>query len=489
MKNLIVYILIFLASFSIMLFVLHDHETVLEAEKSLLKKQIVQEAKNQFNNVVVMRKWNADHGGVYIKQHDNLQPNPYLIDNAFESHGEKYIKINPAWMTRQLSLINNQMNSVHYKITSLQPLNPSNKANKFEKEALTYLQKHRGEKYYYRFEKEKNDRVNFRFLGVLITQKSCLSCHAIQGYKEGDIRGGISVVVPTNYYTAMLQNIDKNRVLFFFFSFVIAFIVAWVVSLLYRSGLKKAQLNQTLLKEIEASKTKTDIMIMQSRQIAMEETINMIAHQWRQPLGNLSMSLNGIIIDIELDELDTEALKRELDEMMQELESLSQTIEYFKVSFKSKHEKETFRVASALEKSLLLLEKSFENEHIKLIKDFDCSCEVNTYLQEFSQIILQILQNAREILNKTEKEEKWIKVSLKETNQGILISIEDNGGGIADELLEKIFDPYFSTKESQNGVGLGLYMAMVIITQHLKGTIEVTNTSEGARFDVLIPKK
>ena len=181
-----------------------------KTQYSKLSKEILfKEAKAHYNNMVNTRFWNASHGGVYVYQTNGLQPNPYLENNhIYSNEGKLLIKINPAWMTKQISNISNKNSKYFYKITSLKPINPSNKADSFEKEALEFFEKNKQEKFYSKFE---NNRFNF--MGSLITKKSCLQCHEKQGYKLGDIRGGLRISVPIDAYKKNIDLIENNQVI------------------------------------------------------------------------------------------------------------------------------------------------------------------------------------------------------------------------------------------------------------------------------------
>jgi len=154
-----------------------------------------QTARAFFNQIVLSRAWNAAHGGVYVPITENTQPNPYLDDPLRDletMEGIKLTKINPAFMTRQIAEITSRENGVQFHITSLKPIRPGNKPSDWER---VWLES---------FEKGSRERGNFvqdasqsfRYMAPLVTKRSCLKCHAKQGYKEGDIRGGISVVLP-----------------------------------------------------------------------------------------------------------------------------------------------------------------------------------------------------------------------------------------------------------------------------------------------------
>lgn len=203
----------------------------------LLKQSLVQEAIAHFDNMVITRSWNAGHGGVFVKQNHSLKPNPYLKNNFIKSNkDDTLIKINPAWMTRQISEISNNKSNYYYKITSLKPINPNNKADSFETEALQYLEKNRNEKYYYNINTLTPKNNQFDFLGKLVVTNKCMQCHSYQGYSIGDIRGGIRVSIPTQNYTKSLLYNKSQTSFLYKIIILVAFIIILTVSLfLYKN--------------------------------------------------------------------------------------------------------------------------------------------------------------------------------------------------------------------------------------------------------------
>ena len=178
---------------------------------ALIKGQLLKQGQAFFEEVVLSREWAAKHGGVYVKVMPDTVINPYLLQIPGvkvvikDEDGVAYTLKNPALMTRELSEIAATKGIFKFRITSLNPLNPANKPDSFEQTALTAF--NLGQKEYYSFVKE-GEKVSFRYMAPLITMKPCLKCHAQQGYKEGDIRGGISVSIPA---TSMLKQINENR--------------------------------------------------------------------------------------------------------------------------------------------------------------------------------------------------------------------------------------------------------------------------------------
>jgi len=205
-KALIVSITLFFISL-ITSFIIYQITLSSNTQKELSQVQIIEEAKAHFKGMVDTRSWNAQFGGVYVKSVNGLQPNPYLKNNMLlTDKNETLIKINPAWMTRQISEISNKNGDYHFRITSLKPLNPSNSADTFETEALNFFDKNKNQQYFYKFD---NTDKSFNFMGALVTTQACISCHSHQGYKLGDIRGGIRVSIPLQTYTQQIKNLDE----------------------------------------------------------------------------------------------------------------------------------------------------------------------------------------------------------------------------------------------------------------------------------------
>lgn len=717
---------------SIVIGLLIDYRTnVYEVNKEFFHKIIYQEAKNHFENIKTFRTWNSKYGGVYVKS-NNLEPNKYLENNHILSNkGETLVKINPSWMTKQLAELmnNNNEGKYKYKITSLKPLNPENTANQFEEEALKFFEKNIKENYYYKIDDTNNV---FNFMGKLSVEKSCLHCHASQGYKEGEVRGGISISIPLeiyhskekelNYYyklqiffivliglfiygfifymvnkfykeheelntlkekykimydrydqavngaklglwdwnlvtneiyfskewkkmlgyeddevsntlefwdknvhpddkekayedilnnqnkkTKYYENIhrlkhkdgswlwilDKGRTLFDkngkpirmigFHSNVtkmqnlkvelsklkkviehspISIVISDINGKIeyvnphfcnvtgytieeaiganprilkseYTSSLEYKNLWETIInkktwvgrfknkakdgkefwesaiitpildesnnitnflaikqeitKEIylkEEIKNKEEMMIAQSRHAAMGEMISMIAHQWRQPISVIGMACNNILIDIELEMLDNEQLKDSAESMLEQTKYLSQTIEDFRDFFKPNKEKEIINPKVIIDETLSIMSKSLENNNINIIFDIKDDCNVKIYSRELLQVFLNIIKNAKESFEGKKIENQIIEISIKKVNHIVRIEIYDNAGNIDEKIKDKIFDPYFSTKDEKTGTGLGLYMSKTIVEKHLNGELGFFNKNEGVVFYV-----
>ncbi|MFA6138855.1 MAG: diguanylate cyclase [Sulfurimonas sp.] len=217
----------------------------IEFQKQILVKQ----AQTHYFDQINTRKWNASYGGVYAFAKVGEEPNPYLKNNTLKTDDNRtLIKINPAWMTRQLSEISN-IKDFHFRITSLKPINPNNKATPFEKKALEYIEKTRETEYY-----ELAENNQFNYMGSLITTKDCLVCHEVQGYKVGDIRGGISVSLDSSEYNQFVTD-TKNK------SFLTILLI--LIFLLAITFLIKKQIANNEYLKLEVEKRTKEIKLTQ----------------------------------------------------------------------------------------------------------------------------------------------------------------------------------------------------------------------------------
>ncbi|MCX6052302.1 MAG: PAS domain-containing protein [Campylobacterales bacterium] len=242
-------------------------------------------------------------------------------------------------------------------------------------------------------------------------------------------------------------------------------------------------------KELEQELRKKDeIMIAQSRHAAMGEMISMIAHQWRQPLSVIAMGGNNILADIELEILDTQTLKDGVKDILKQTQELSETINDFRNFFKSDKEKQEVLIENVFVEALAMIGKSLQNNTIEVENIFDSTTKISIYARELKQVFINLLNNAKESLLETKQENRKITNKIYEIDESVIVEICDNGAGFNQEVLKKIFEPYFSTKNEKNGTGLGLYMSKIIIEEHLKGKLGAKNSTDGAVMTIQLPK-
>lgn len=509
-----IFILYFLISTTTFIIFLQI-DTKKENSIELLNMSIEQEAQAHFNNMVDTRKWNASHGGVFIKEHDGIKPNPYLLNNILTTDSnETLIKINPAWMTRQISEIANSDNDYYYKITSLNPINPNNVADDFEKEALEYFEKNRESKYYYKMSQEEKTLSKFDFMGSLKVTPKCMSCHEYQGYKVGDIRGGLRVSIPTKIYNKSRAIIEKEVWWDKLFVVIASLMITLLITLYLRKSFihtieiedfnseleekvklrtqEIQEINKTLElrveKAVQKNKDQNESMLAQSRNIAMGEMLRMLAHQWRQPLTSISMQANNILVDLELGDRDAESMKENMEYISQETQNLSNLISTFSDFFETSSTKKLVKLEEVMDDALSILSASLEDNAISVEKHYESESQVEILTQELFQVYWNILNNAKDILIQREILNPQIKIKIFEDESEFVTTISDNGGGVKDEDLSSVFEPYYSTHSDLNGKGLGLYISRSIMQKQLHGSIELKNGIDGATFVIKIPK-
>jgi len=238
----------------------------------------------------------------------------------------------------------------------------------------------------------------------------------------------------------------------------------------------------------EELQRKDEIMIAQSRNAAMGELLNMIAHQWRQPLNIISMNANNILADQELDSLDEKSLNENINSILKESLDLSQIIENFKDYFSPKKDKKEISIKTIIEETTDIINSNLEDNNIKLIIQNKCDTTILIHKRDLMQVLLNLINNSKEAFILNQKEKRIIIISAIENIENIEICICDNAGGIDSKIINNIFNPYFTTKNILNGSGLGLYMSKIVIEKHMNGKISVENKNNGVCVNIYIPK-
>ena len=228
-------------------------------------------------------------------------------------------------------------------------------------------------------------------------------------------------------------------------------------------------------------------MITQSRFAAMGEMMSMIAHQWRQPLSTTTLMITNERVKSMMEDREPNKYDKILDNISDTMLYLSDTIDDFQTYFKPEKSTQEIEVRVLIERVMQFIEHRLKMAKVELHVG-ECDHEsIEIYANEVVQVLLNIINNAVDILEERAIQERHIWITIDSTDEYLTVSIEDNGGGINEEIMERIFEPYFSTK-SNNGTGLGLYMSKMIIDNHINGILNVVNTPKGACFSILMPK-
>lgn len=230
-----------------------------------------------------------------------------------------------------------------------------------------------------------------------------------------------------------------------------------------------------------------EFLTHQSKLASMGEMIGNIAHQWRQPLTHLSYIMMNLKTAFEKDRLTSDYFDKKSNEAKNQLEFMSHTIDDFRDFFKVSKEKELFSLKIAIDEVINLLSASLNSYKIEVKFEYENDIEVKSFRGELLQVIFNILNNAKDEFIRRETSNPLINIHLYEEKKNILIEISDNAGGIKNEIIEKVFEPYFTTKDK--GLGIGLYMSKMIIDKNIGGKLDVSNIEEGALFSIKIPNK
>ena len=248
------------------------------------------------------------------------------------------------------------------------------------------------------------------------------------------------------------------------------------------------ELEQKVEQKARELVAKDAMILAQSRQAAMGEMISMIAHQWRQPLSTITLQISNLKIKSMLGEQSVEQTNDALEHISDTIIYLSETIDDFQSFFKPNKKEEEKNICELVERGTNFALPRLKVANIALHYNCQKKIPILTYPNEFAQVIINIINNAIDALLENKVLTPSIQVEIDEFKEHIVISIEDNAGGIKDEIINRIFEPYFSTK-GKNGTGLGLYMSKMIIEEELQGTLEVQNSTQGACFSIKIPRK
>ena len=254
------------------------------------------------------------------------------------------------------------------------------------------------------------------------------------------------------------------------------------------------KLKSQVEEKIEELRVKDEMLIQEHKMAAMGELLSMIAHQWKQPLGAINFALMGIEVKLASGFFNLEKqsdrekflsyLERKHQSINSYVDHLSTTTDDFRNFFNPNKSKETVNLTQPIENALSIIQSQIINHGIELVKKYDSDEELSLFKNELVQVILNILKNAEDNFMMKKIENPKITIETEKIDSSLIINICDNGGGVPQDIIDKIFDPYFSTKDEKNGTGLGLYMSKIMIEKHNNGTLKIYNTQEGACFKI-----
>lgn len=300
------------------------------------------------------------------------------------------------------------------------------------------------------------------FLGMGFRRAVTLS-HILKGESQGDISVEILALL-------------------------ISLLVIGGISLIGPLFIRYRELNEKLEQGIDHAidelRKKDQLLLVQSRHAAMGEMIGNIAHQWRQPLNMLALLVQELPIIYRKGEFSIEYLDSQTKKMLDTIRYMSKTIDDFRSFSSPDREKVDFAILETVEKTVSLLEGSLKTHQVKVVVVAEPEIIVHGYPNDFSQALLNIIINARDALVSRGVQPPWIRIEIGRKGEHCVVTVTDNAGGIPQDIIGRVFDPYFSTKGPDHGTGLGLYMTKMIVEKNMGGRISVRNTPDGAAFRI-----
>lgn len=246
-------------------------------------------------------------------------------------------------------------------------------------------------------------------------------------------------------------------------------------------------LELTVQNEIKKNQEQEKLLFFQSKMAQLGEMISMIAHQWRQPLCAISSTVINVQMKIAIEKNDEKLMQfieQELDDIEGFTQTLTKTIDDFRDFYKNDYKFEKLNINQAISKAYGIVKTPLSYEGIKVNFDKNSQKHIDIIENEIIQVFLNLFENSKQNFIEKGIKNPIINITTSDTNDGVKIKFLDNGLGVDDSILDKIFDPYFSTKQEKNGTGLGLYMSLKIIKEHHQGDIKVSNTNDGLCFEI-----
>ena len=238
-----------------------------------------------------------------------------------------------------------------------------------------------------------------------------------------------------------------------------------------------------------SSKEEEQVMKQQAKMAVMGEMIGNIAHQWRQPLNALSALNIGLNMKYKAGSLTVEEMQKFKDKSNDIIQNMSDTINDFKNFFQPDKQKETFHINVAIDSAIRFISDVYEENNIKILHCRDVDLEIVSYQNELIQVLLNIFNNSKDAIVENKIKNPIVKVTTIQSETETIILIQDNAGGIKPEILERIFEPYFTTKFQSHGTGIGLYMSKMIIEKSMGGLLVSENRDGGLLTTIKIKQK
>ncbi len=479
-------------------------------DQSMILKQAEQQARMLYQQILLTRQWASDHNGLFILKRKGVEANPYLdLPTVTDMAGQTYFLRNPAMITRELSAYAKRDGLGFFRVTSLRPVNPNNEPDEFERMALRQFNE--GKEEVISTNTSEEGRV-VRFIAPLKVTSSCLTCHGRHGYREGDIRGGLSITIPIDWAHEMIQRNIHSLIftgiasILFVTAALFLMFESLIVHRIHRLSEAMDKFPEDLpdqkmlpsvfndeldvvnenfvvfcdrLKRSQSELLKTKALSYQNEKMSSLGILSAgIAHEVNNPLGGMLNCVKSMRENPEDTEL-TERYLPLLDKGLRQIETVMRQLLNFGRTEPLNSSNVDLRLL--FEECIVLL--SYKLSNIELTTDIEIEKDYFLDMEACKQIIINIGLNAIQAMEGGGE----LHISCFEEGEELVMLFRDSGSGIAEENIPHIFDPFFTTKDVGEGTGLGLAVTYSLV-QRMNGRIIVdSEIDQGTTFKILIP--
>ena len=455
-------------------------------------------ARNMFRMVVLTRSWNASHGGVYVPVTPQTQPNPFLDiarRDVSTTDGQALTLVNPAYMTRLIAEKAESDSGAIFRLTSLRPIRPQNAADDWETTALLSFESGNTETIAVT---QSPPAEQLRYMAPLLVQEACIPCHAKQGYKVGDVRGGISVSQRYAPIAAAIHAGVQQSQLIYGAVFVLVAAMGWLLlELLRRRWLELGG------KIYELQHTREEL-IHSEKMASLGRMVAGFAHEINTPIGvavgavsHNEGTLDRISTMLSQEEVSEDSLRGELADLRQSsalaMANLRRAANLVQ-SFKRTSIDQTSEHARAFEMKELINDVLFALQgvlkRLPITIDVDCpdAIRLNGVPGLIEQLLTNLVMNAVQHAFCDGQRAGNITIRVRREGANVHLEFADDGVGMDADQIVRIFEPFYTTRRGKGGSGLGLYICYGIVTDRLGGSIECHRQAQsGCRFDVRFP--
>lgn len=458
-------------------------------------------ARDIFRMIVLTRQWNAEHGGVYVFSTEVSPVNPYLenpLRQLETTDNRKLTLLNPAYMTRQIGELAAKEQDLHIRlhITSLKPIRPENTPDPWETNALQYFEQ--GHKEIAGVEKESGQNY-LRYMAPLMVKQACLSCHAKQGYKVGDVRGGISISLQMDSIEKAMQEDIQATIVSHGIFYSLLVVISWgLIELLARRW-------RTLDDTIETLNATRTELIETEKMASLGRLVAGFAHEINTPIGVAvgavsqgDENIARLQSLLNQEEVTEEQLKEQLNYLneghqlaLANLRRAADLVQRFKRTSidQSSHQKREYLLTEVIEDVLITLRNTLKHSDIKVLVDCPPTLQIFGTPGLLEQVLTNLIINSINHGFDHGKQAGSIRIKawLPSKNQ-LRIDYDDDGCGMNETIRQQAFEPFFTTNRENGGSGLGLFVIYNIITQQLTGSIHLESApGKGVHFHIECP--